>query len=58
MLSELTEAMIVNGVVLATVLATDLGPARKISKIRCLAQSMECFMDSGRLVEEAGLAPL
>ena len=26
MLSELTEAMIVNGVVLATVLATDLGP--------------------------------
>src|SRR5580698_5744303 len=31
MLSELTEAMIVNGVVLATVLATDLGPARKIS---------------------------
>jgi len=36
MLSELTEAMIVNGVVLATVLATDLGPARKISKIRLL----------------------
>ena len=34
--SELTEAMIVNGVVLATVLATDLGPARKISKIRLL----------------------
>ncbi len=28
--------MIVNGVVLATVLATDLGPARKISKIRLL----------------------
>jgi hypothetical protein len=28
--SELTEAMIVNGVVLATVLATDLGPARKV----------------------------
>ena len=36
MLSELTEAMIVNGVVLATVLATDLGPARKISKMRLL----------------------
>jgi hypothetical protein len=36
MLSELTEAMIVNGAVLATVLATDLGPARKISKIRLL----------------------
>ena len=36
MLSELAEAMIVNGVVLATVLATDLGPARKISKIRLL----------------------
>jgi hypothetical protein len=36
MLSELTEAMIVNGVVLATVLATDLGPERKISKMRLL----------------------
>ena len=36
MISELTEAMIVNGVVLATVLATDLGPARKIGKIRLL----------------------
>jgi len=36
MLSGLTDAMIVNGVVLATVLATDLGPARKISKIRLL----------------------
>jgi len=36
MLSELTEAMILNGVVLATVLATDLGPARKISKMRLL----------------------
>jgi membrane protease YdiL (CAAX protease family) len=32
--SELTEAMIVNGVVLATVLATDLGPARKIATMR------------------------
>jgi hypothetical protein len=36
MLSELTEAMILDGVVLATVLATDLGPARKISKLRLL----------------------
>ena len=36
MLSPLTEAMIVNGVVLATVLATDLGPARKIGPIRLL----------------------
>jgi len=36
MLSELTEAMIVNGVVLTTVLATDLGPARKIGPMRLL----------------------
>jgi hypothetical protein len=36
MLSELTEAMILNGVVLAIVLATDLGPARKISRMRLL----------------------
>src|SRR5215831_12314829 len=36
MLSELTEAMILNGIVLATVLATDLGPARKISRMRLL----------------------
>ena len=36
MFSELTEAMIVNGVVLATVLATDLGPARKIGPLRLL----------------------
>jgi hypothetical protein len=36
MISTLTEAMIVNGVVLATVLATDLGPARKISTLRLL----------------------
>ena len=34
MLSQHTEAMIVNGVVLATVLATDLGPARKIGPFR------------------------
>jgi hypothetical protein len=36
MISQLTEAMIVNGVVLATVLATDLGPARKIGPLRLL----------------------
>jgi membrane protease YdiL (CAAX protease family) len=36
MFSELTEAMIVNGIVLATVLATDLGPARKIGPMRLL----------------------
>ena len=36
MFSELTEAMIVNGVVLATVLASDLGPARKITPMRLL----------------------
>jgi hypothetical protein len=36
MLSQLTEAMIVNGVVLATVLASDLGPARKIGRMRLL----------------------
>ena len=32
MVSELTEAMIVNGVVLVTVLASDVGPARKRSE--------------------------
>ena len=36
MLSQLTEAMIVNGVVLATVLASDVGPARKIGPMRLL----------------------
>ena len=36
MLSELTQAMIVNGVVLATVLASDFGPARKIGPMRLL----------------------
>lgn len=35
-MSPLTEAMIVNAVVLATVLASDLGPARKIGWIRLL----------------------
>lgn len=36
MASELTQSMIVNGVVLATVLASDLGPARKIGRMRIL----------------------
>jgi hypothetical protein len=36
MFTHLTDAMIVNGVVLATVLATDLGPARKIGPMRLL----------------------
>jgi hypothetical protein len=36
MVSELSEAMIVNGVVLATVLASDLGPARKVGPARLL----------------------
>jgi len=36
MISQLTEAMIVNGVVLATVLASDLGPARTIGRMRLL----------------------
>jgi hypothetical protein len=36
MVSALTEAMIVNGVVLATVLASDVGPARKIGRLRLL----------------------
>jgi hypothetical protein len=36
MTSQLTEALILNGVVLASVLATDLGPARKIGRMRML----------------------
>lgn len=36
MISQLTEAMIVNGVVLATVLASDLSSSRKIGRTRLL----------------------
>jgi hypothetical protein len=67
-MSPLTDAMIINGVVLVAVLEGDLGPHRKIGKIRILrplitiALVIPLFLDrpvthgSGLLVELAGLA--
>jgi hypothetical protein len=66
-MSPLTEAMIVNGVVLVTVLASDSGPARKIGMGRLIrpviaaAVIIPLFVDSpvthgrGLLVEIAGV---
>ena len=68
MLSQLTEAMIVNGAVLVTVLATDLGSERKIGPMRILrplvtaAVIIPLFVNrpvthgSGLAVEIAGVA--
>jgi hypothetical protein len=42
MLSQLTEAMIINGAVLATVLASDLGSERKIGRMRILRPLILC----------------
>ena len=66
-MSPITEAMIVNGVVLVTVLASDIGPARKIGMGRLIrpviaaAVIIPLFVDSpvthgrGLLVEVAGV---
>jgi hypothetical protein len=68
MFSELTDAMIVNAAVLAAVLLSDLGPARKISHMRVLrpvimaAVIIPLFVDkpvtngTGLVVEVAGIA--
>jgi hypothetical protein len=68
MFSELTDAMIVNAAVLVAVLASDLGPARKISRMRVLrpvimaAIIIPLFVDkpvtsgTGLVVEVAGIA--
>jgi hypothetical protein len=67
-MSPLTEAMIINGAVLIAVLAGDLGPHRKIGRLRILrplitvALVVPLFLDrpvtrgNGLLVELAGLA--
>jgi len=67
-MSELTEAMIVNAIVLVTVLASDIGPARKINRMRLLrpviaaAGIIPLFVDhpatsgTGLAVEAAGVA--
>jgi hypothetical protein len=67
-MSPLTEAMVINGLVLAATLEADLGPHRKIGKIRILrplitvALVIPLFLESpvthgnGLLVELAGVA--